>query len=77
VTFISQCQDQDDGGISDRPTNMPDVFHTFFGISGLLLLDYFKDKEEFVMMQAVDPTYALPCQIVQQLGLASQTLEKV
>lgn len=56
---------------------MPDVFHTFFGISGLLLLDYFKDKEEFVMMQAVDPTYALPCQIVQQLGLASQTLEKV
>ncbi len=27
-----------DGGISDRPGDMPDVFHTFFGIAGLSLL---------------------------------------
>ena len=39
--FILKCQDQDEGGISDQPGNMSDIFHTFFGISGLLLLKYF------------------------------------
>lgn len=34
-------QDADDGGIADRPGNMADIFHTFFGISGLSLLGHF------------------------------------
>ena len=33
------------GGISDRPGNMVDVFHTFFGIAGLSLLKYSGLKE--------------------------------
>jgi geranylgeranyl transferase type-2 subunit beta len=32
------CQDSD-GGISDRPGNTPDVFHTFFGLAALSLLN--------------------------------------
>ncbi|CAI5460765.1 unnamed protein product [Closterium sp. Yama58-4] len=38
--FILQCQDEERGGISDRPDDMVDVFHTFFGIAGLSLLEY-------------------------------------
>lgn len=30
-------QDPDRGGISDRPNNMVDVFHTHFGVAGLLV----------------------------------------
>ena len=41
--FILACQDHDDGGIADRPGNVADVFHTFFGIAGLSLLGYFDD----------------------------------
>ena len=33
-TFILDCQDKERGGISDRPDNAVDVFHTFFGIAG-------------------------------------------
>lgn len=29
-------QDPDDGGIADRPGDMCDVFHTVFGIAGIL-----------------------------------------
>ena len=36
--YILRCQDVDDGGIADRPGDMPDVFHTFFGLAGLSLL---------------------------------------
>lgn len=72
-----QAQDKDDGGISDRPGNMPDIFHSFFGISGLLLLKYFEGKEEWNMMIPIDPTYALPRPLVEALGLPAQTLPEV
>mmetsp|Transcript_45775 Transcript_45775/g.152722 ORF Transcript_45775/g.152722 Transcript_45775/m.152722 type:complete len:325 (+) Transcript_45775:56-1030(+) len=36
--FILSCQDEEDGGIADKPGDLPDVFHTFFGIAGLSLL---------------------------------------
>ena len=36
ASFILSAQDQKDGGISDRPDNMTDVFHTYFGFSGML-----------------------------------------
>ena len=38
-TFILNCQDPEDGGISDRPGNTVDVFHSFFGLAALSLLD--------------------------------------
>lgn len=29
-------QDDENGGIADRPGDMADVFHTFFGVAGIL-----------------------------------------
>lgn len=80
--FITKCQDQDDGGISDRPGNMADIFHTYFGISGLLLLHYFDQFKEvpdtgFDAFDYIDPTYALPVKVVQKLGLKAQVLPDV
>lgn len=51
--FILECQDPHVGGISDRPGDMSDVFHTCFGIAGLSLLGYEGLGE-------VDPRYCLP-----------------
>ncbi|KAI9782172.1 MAG: hypothetical protein M1816_001963 [Peltula sp. TS41687] len=38
--FILKCQDDETGGIADRPGDLVDVFHTVFGIAGLSLLHY-------------------------------------
>ena len=32
--FFSSAQDPDKGGIADRPDDVPDVFHTVFGLAG-------------------------------------------
>jgi geranylgeranyl transferase type-2 subunit beta len=72
VEFILACQDKEDGGISDRPGNTADVFHTFFGFCGLALLGYFESAS--VPFQHIDPTYALPAPLVKSLGLSCQTL---
>ncbi|RYP09057.1 hypothetical protein DL765_008579 [Monosporascus sp. GIB2] len=53
VGFILKCQDTESGGVSDRPGNMVDVYHTCFGIAGLSLLGY--DG-----LDPVDPVYCLP-----------------
>ncbi|CAI5999134.1 unnamed protein product [Closterium sp. NIES-64] len=58
--FILQCQDEERGGISDRPNDMVDVFHTFFGIAGLSLLEY-------PNLKPVDPAYALPVDVVDRV----------
>jgi geranylgeranyl transferase type-2 subunit beta len=34
----NHVQDLEDGGISDRPGNVSDVFHTLFGIAGIRIL---------------------------------------
>lgn len=52
--FILQCQDSE-GGISDRPGNTVDVFHTFFGLAALSLLQPGKYG-----LTPIDPTYAIP-----------------
>jgi geranylgeranyl transferase type-2 subunit beta len=108
--FIINCQDADDGGIADRPGNMADIFHTFFGISGLSLLQFFstvnkvvqnkssiKDEIEsnsnykvlpnslihrieninFANYKEIDPTYALPKDLVIKLGLTRQILDEI
>jgi geranylgeranyl transferase type-2 subunit beta len=59
------AQDEDDGGISDRPDDMADVYHTFFGIAGLSLMGY-------PGLAAIDPTYALPVETVQRLKAKQQ-----
>lgn len=50
------------GGISDRPGNMTDIFHTFFGISGLSLMGY-------PGLEEIDPVFALPRELTKKLGL--------
>ena len=92
ATFILQCQgvesycvpclDLCGGGIADRPGNMVDIFHTFFGISGLSLLGYFSKPDwnqegESTELPVIDPTYALPRPVVERLGLPAQTLDEV
>jgi len=43
--FILGCQDSEHGGISDRPGDAVDVFHTHFGIAGLSLLEWSEKRE--------------------------------
>lgn len=94
IEFILQCQgensyclpcgDLSGGGIADRPGNMVDIFHTFFGICGLSLLGYFNKgiKEEGNqnndnLLDVIEPTYALPKRLVQKLGLSSYVLPPI
>ena len=65
--FILHCQDPEDGGIADRPDNMPDPFHTYFGTAGLVFLGYFRDEGR--KHKEIDPAYALPVDVVKRLGL--------
>ncbi|KAJ8633319.1 hypothetical protein MRB53_026655 [Persea americana] len=58
--FILDCQDKENGGISDRPDDAVDVFHTFFGVAGLSLLEY-------PGLKAIDPAYALPVDVVNKI----------
>lgn len=59
IRFILQCQDPENGGISDRPGNQVDVWHTCFGSTGLSLLDY-------PGMDSVDPVYCMPKHIIKR-----------
>ena len=60
IKFILECQDDELGGIGDRPGNCHDVFHTFFGFCGLSLLG-------FGNLKMIDPTYAIPKDDVNKL----------
>ncbi len=66
--FILRCQDGAKGGISDRPDDEADVFHTFFGVAGLSLLGY-------PGLEEVDPVYALPLSVTRRLGLRPPAAE--
>ncbi|KAM7273287.1 hypothetical protein ACFE04_027951 [Oxalis oulophora] len=59
IKFILDCQDVENGGISDRPDDAVDIFHTYFGVAGLSLLQY-------PGVKAVDPAYALPVDVVNR-----------
>ncbi|XP_016499560.1 geranylgeranyl transferase type-2 subunit beta 1 isoform X2 [Nicotiana tabacum] len=60
--FILDCQDKEKGGISDRPDDAVDVFHTYFGVAGLSLLEY-------PGLKPIDPAYALPVSVVNKVIL--------
>ncbi|CAH2072937.1 unnamed protein product [Thlaspi arvense] len=60
VKFILDSQDLDNGGISDRPNDAVDIFHTYFGIAGLSLLEY-------PGVKAIDPAYALPVDVINRI----------
>ncbi|KAI5804184.1 type II protein geranylgeranyltransferase beta subunit [Peziza echinospora] len=60
VKFILSCQDEDRGGLADRPEDMADVFHTVFGIAGLSLLG-------FPGLREVDPKYCMATDVIQRV----------
>ncbi|XP_041001127.1 geranylgeranyl transferase type-2 subunit beta 1-like isoform X1 [Juglans microcarpa x Juglans regia] len=60
VKFILDCQDTENGGISDRPDDAVDVYHTYFGVAGLSLLEY-------PGLKAIDPAYALPVDVINRI----------
>jgi len=60
--WIFLCQDAEDGGISDKPGNMRDVYHTCFGITGLSLLGY-------PGLAPVDYRYCMPKNVIVRLNL--------
>ncbi|KAI8818925.1 type II protein geranylgeranyltransferase beta subunit [Fimicolochytrium jonesii] len=60
--FILASQDTETGGIADRPGDIPDVFHTVFGLAGLSLL-------EFGGLVEVDPRYCMPRGVTRRVGL--------
>lgn len=55
-------QDTEQGGISDRPGDMVDVFHTVFGVAGLSLLGY-------PGLKPVNPAYCMPEYVIERIGL--------
>lgn len=57
--FVLSAQDEELGGIADRPGDMADPFHTFLGTAGLSLFDR-------LGIPKMDPVYALPVEVVQR-----------
>ncbi|KAF6142304.1 hypothetical protein GIB67_022917 [Kingdonia uniflora] len=53
-------RDKENGGISDRPDDAVDIYHTYFGVAGLSLLEY-------PGLKAIDPAYALPVDVVTRI----------
>ena len=56
--YILKCQDNEDGGFTDRPGNGNDVFHTFFALAALAIID-----SEKYGLEKVDPVYAIPVSV--------------
>ncbi|XP_070668173.1 geranylgeranyl transferase type-2 subunit beta 1-like isoform X2 [Malus domestica] len=54
--------DIENGGISDRPDDTVDVYHTYFAVAGFSLLQY-------PGVKAIDPAYALPVDVVNRITL--------
>jgi len=65
VGFILKCQDNEVGGISDKPENVRDVYHTCFGVAGLSLLGY-------EGLGAVDYRFCMPKWSIEKLKLEDQ-----
>ena len=63
VIKMLSMQDENDGGISDRPKDMVDAFHTFFGVAALSLMGY-------PGLEPIDPVYALPVKVIKTTSAA-------
>ncbi len=68
--FILNCQDNKDGRIADRPRDMPDVYHTFFGLCGLSLIGHMKK----IGSREGGTVFALLMGVVRKLGLREQVI---
>lgn len=62
-------QDCDTGGFSDRTGNMPDIFHTLFGLGALSLLGCYDN------LKKINPTFCMPQYILDRLHILPQHVE--
>lgn len=80
TSFILSAQDDEGGGIADRPGNMVDVFHTHFGLAGLaisfrnfiltgLLFTIGLSLLGYPGLEDLDPVYCMPASIIEKMGL--------
>jgi len=67
--FILASQDDEIGGISDRPGDMVDPFHTLFGIAGLSLLGF-----DSSTVEEIDPVFCMPKKVIQRCNVRTQIL---
>jgi len=66
--FILSSQDLESGGFSDRPGDMPDPFHTLFGLAGLSMLhfnngvklDFNQSEDSVFVIGEIDPVLCMP-----------------
>ena len=71
IHFILKCQDPR-GGLSDRPMDERDLYHTYFGIAGVNMLGYL--DEMGIPSTRIHPAYALPMTVVDRLKLKAEML---
>ncbi|TNV72486.1 hypothetical protein FGO68_gene3476 [Halteria grandinella] len=57
--YVMRCSDVESGGISDRPGNEVDVFHTFFGLTALSMMDQYG-------LEKIDHVYAIPVSTIKR-----------
>ncbi|CAF0704860.1 unnamed protein product [Brachionus calyciflorus] len=67
--YIISCQDDETGGFSDRPGNMPDPFHTLFAFAGLSLIKAFPDA-----LKEVNPVFCMPQYVIDRVKVKPQLL---
>lgn len=65
--FILDSQDEEEGGIADRPGDVCDPFHTLFGLAGLSLLG---DSS----LQSINPVLCMPEAVLKRVGVCPQVL---
>jgi geranylgeranyl transferase type-2 subunit beta len=72
IDFIFSCQDHENGGFSDRPGNMTDLFHTLFALTGLSLLKYKNSASNDLALLEIDPVFCMPKIIIEDVILKHQ-----
>lgn len=70
--FILASQDDETGGISDRPSDYPDPFHTLFGVAGVSLLSAITKDD--VQLKKVNPVFCMPEYVIQRQNVSIQKL---
>lgn len=81
ISFILACQDDEQGGFSDRPGNWVDPYHTMFGLASISLICHHYDKqstgegdlkttqlEDFLSkLKPVNPVLCMPEETINKL----------
>ena len=69
TSFILACQDPETGGFADRPGDLPDPFHTLFGVAGLSLLGTAPG------LAKVNPVFCMSQSVLDRAGVTHQILD--